>query len=166
LFDGFANAHIGPAAELLPDISSSISASVGRGLPASSAVNENIANLQAKAVRNETAAAMQTVAEVISYELTKATVLISCSAPEPTVTKLVCAGGLMKVAIDTVNIANGQILNNSFKSYADQAKQQASSLQKELESLKQKLKDKDVPENNKRAADIFIGLCQTIKDEC
>jgi hypothetical protein len=133
---------------------------------ASKSLAQKIAELRGKISANETAAALQTAAEVVLYELTKVGTMIACLAPEPAVSKLTCAAGLIKTGLDTVKIASGQIVKNEFKAIADRAQSELEQLNKELEVTKAKLKESEMPAVRSQATSLFTGLCQAVRTDC
>lgn len=133
---------------------------------ASKSLAQKIAALRGKISANETAAALQTAAEVVLYELTKVGTMIACLAPEPAASKVTCAAGLIKTGLDTVKIATGQIANNEFKAIADRSQSELEQLNKELELIKAKLKESEMPAVRSQATSLFTGLCQAVKTDC
>jgi hypothetical protein len=125
-----------------------------------------IDDLNAAIQRNDTEAGLMLSLEVVLYEIGKAGFMVSCLAPDVTVTKLFCGATFLGIGIQSMRIINGNIAINEFSQLADKNRQLLQQTQSNLDSMKAKLNASNFSQVKKNNVAMFNGLCAAIKSDC
>jgi len=129
-------------------------------------IKKNEADLQKKLAQDAALDSLRITYRVLMYEFAKASTLISCFAPEPTASKVVCAIGLVKVVEDTASVLDGTIAKTEISEGAKEMKARGAELRKKYEQLKQREPSFDMSLAQKEHSELFLSMCQAIRSNC
>lgn len=123
-------------------------------------------DLQSKLDSDATLDALIITWRVLKFEFAKVSTLIGCVAPEPTASKLLCAGGIASLVDDFSNIADGSITKTQISKRAQELKKQTADLKKRYEDLRKNAAKFDMPFATKQRTSIFLAMCTAVQQQC